>query len=160
MSNKQQALVMFGDIDVHYDKWKKMIDLDTADYGKAGTEFLNGTLIDIDRELPIKTKKKYQWVKDTPESEPVRELVDWTVEDDKALPGLIRDHNARKRRLDDDREHLCNFIMHSITEQLRKDVLSKQDAEITAMVATRNTLGIVNILQVQSLELVSKSKNE
>jgi hypothetical protein len=105
---------MLGDIEVHCDEGKKMIDLDTADYGEAGTEFLNGTLIDIDRELPMKTKKKYQWVKDTPESEPVRELMDWTVEDDKALPGLIRDHNARKRRLEEDRGRLCNFIIHSI----------------------------------------------
>jgi hypothetical protein len=58
MSEKQQILLMLGSIDAHYDKWIIKIDLETAAFGEAGTEFLRGTLIDTDREMPMKTKKK------------------------------------------------------------------------------------------------------
>jgi hypothetical protein len=69
-SSKDKQRVLLGDESVHYDEWKRRLDLQSAPYGEARDEFVLGERIKIEAERPIKTLIRHELVRVTPDSIP------------------------------------------------------------------------------------------
>jgi hypothetical protein len=94
-------MIKLGSGNIHYDEWKRRIDLLSTSYGQAGKEFVRGKMIDMEAKKPVKIFKKTEEVKDTPGSALRIVEVDWTATDDSQLPSRLDKWEQRCNRLDD-----------------------------------------------------------
>jgi hypothetical protein len=153
------TLYKLGSAEINFDEWKKRIDLLSASYGEAGKEFVDGKMIDIQALMPMKTLKKHEKVRDTPDSDVRIVEVDWTATDDAQLPTRLDKWETRCQRLEDNRGKMLTLLEASITPELSKELLLRHSAKVDVLIAKRDTLGFLALIKTQSLELATKSKD-
>jgi hypothetical protein len=157
-SSKDKQRELLGDESVHYDEWKRRLDLESAAYGEAGDEFVAGERIKIEAEKPIKTLIRHELVRATPDSIPELVEVAWTASDDAQLQTRHDKWEARRSRLLEQRGKLLTLLEESITHQLSKDLLTLKAPQMDKIIRERDTLGYLALIRTQSLELSTKSK--
>jgi hypothetical protein len=117
------------------------MDLLPASYGDADKEFVSGTRIDMTAQMPVKTLRKFEWVRDDPDSESRRVEAPWIDVDDKLLTSQMDKWEQKFSRLEDQRGRLLTLLEDSISSDLSSELLSRNQARMDEIIWERDTLG-------------------